>query len=158
MKTVYIYRNEFDARLASGKLESEGIKTLVVGAREYHSVVAGGLEGRYEVQVADEDYDAAVTILAVTKYAAASDRTPGYVESDVLAPSPSRALKRAVMFAVLGIVLLPVIFNYFSILHAARYARLETKAGRKTLWLSIIAALNLVMVYVVGMLVKNVFA
>lgn len=142
MKTVRIFTNEMEARIACGKMEAAGFTVFMNGSREYASIVVGGAgEGRYEVQVPDDEaadaekYFASEEVLAPELM---TDSTDDFTDEQIA----RGALKRAIIYAMMGATFVPFLGIYISIKYAVLFAKLEKRQPSKALWLVAIAAMN----------------
>src|SRR5687768_9864130 len=106
MKALSRFNNKMDAHMAAQFLISHGIAAEVRGSREYASHVLGGDAGLFELLVEEGREQEALGLLKELDVKSAFDRTEG---------GAGRHLKRAVVFAVMAAVVLPVVFNYASL-------------------------------------------
>jgi hypothetical protein len=153
MKTVAVFSSGFEAHLIAGKLESDGFTVFLNGAREYVAVLAGGDLGRYELQVPDDEVEDVTKTLAQYKKDA-EKYEPVFIAVDAdpnakpVVDTPGWLLKKAVFFSVMGITPIPLVFNYYSMQNATKYARLEKSKAKKIFWLTFITLTNAISVWI----------
>jgi Putative prokaryotic signal transducing protein len=123
-----VVSQEFEARMISDLLKQNGIDSRVSGSREYSSVILGGGGiGRYEILVSKSDLHQAGEILAEVEK---SNRDESKSPDEEIKPTNtlSQSFKKSFFFAIAGAVILPFVFNYFSIVHAMNYYKLRPTA------------------------------
>jgi hypothetical protein len=80
MKTVSTFMVPYEAHLAKGLLESEGIRTVVVDENVSDQVIYTPAIGGVKVQVLDEDYDRAMKVLGYGQPTAETPQKPAPVD------------------------------------------------------------------------------
>lgn len=134
MITVRIISSRTEADMAAGLLQANGIDAVVNGTKEYASVVTGHDLGRFEIMVTEECAEEATSILN-------SIEPP-----EGLQPPPVRdareSLKRAIVFALMGAILIPVIFNYVSIVNLKSYYESSSKTPKTFALTAFVMLLN----------------
>ena len=104
-------------------LSSNGIHAEVFGSKEYGSHVTGFDYGIYEVKVASDQFSAAEKLLSESKKLSE-------VEGEVA--RPVFYLKRAVMYSMFAMFMMPLIFNYYSLKNLFVYIRHESNFFKRT--------------------------
>lgn len=139
MVTVRIISSRMEADMAVGLLQANGIDAVVNGTKEYASVVTGHDLGRFEIMVTEECAQDANQILNTI------DPMEGQRQ-----PPPIRdareSLKRAIVFALMGAILIPVIFNYVSIVNLINYYEASPKTPKTFVTAAFVGLLNFVAV------------
>lgn len=125
MQRLTIVLDPLEAQMIAEKLESIGIAVENRGARDYASIVTGTQQGRYEIFVDDENLGKAQDLLREMNVNLVDAKSQ--TDED---RRPPDYLKRAVAFAVFGTVVLPVIFNIFSVLALKKYWQQSPKDSR----------------------------
>lgn len=121
MTKLRTFAHQSEAHLAKSLLASHGIRSEILGAKEYTSHVLGGDIGNYTLVVNEDDLPAARKIIDEV------------MAQDMILAKPAQRtnhFKKAVVFGLLAPVIIPVVFNYFSLYHAWKYwenSRQETK-------------------------------
>ncbi len=145
MKVVKTYISGTEAQIRSGRLTADGIVNQVQGSRAYTSVVLGGMDGRWQILVNEEDFERAQGAL--------KDSPISIAEAPSLDSRPH--LKKAVMFACFAILFAPIIFHFFSIQQALIYWGLETNLRGKFFWAFFLVLLYLASLPVLWFLISS---
>lgn len=107
MVRVGLYTNETEAHLARNYLAAHDIRAEIVGAKEYSAHILGGGAGRFELMVEPIHLLSARDLLAAVE------------QPNTQEPSqPASHFRRAVFFAVLATIVLPLVFNFYSLREA----------------------------------------
>jgi hypothetical protein len=148
MKTIAILGSKLQSELLIGHLKSHGIDAFMNGSREYAGIVTGTDVGRYEISTSDENADAALAYMSKLNQ-------PGQTVSN--SPlTPNALLKRAIMFAAMAVIILPIVFNVMSVWNMVRYAKTAGKSPTTVGWLFAILILNSISAVVGVMLFKMI--
>ena len=148
MRQIQTFIDQTEGTIAKEALESQGFKCELQGVRDYSSVVVGGNQGRYSLWVEDSRADEAEQILRRSSLRSVEEHATETAEV---------ALKKAVMFCFIAIVMIPIIGNLVSIRQAWKYARLEKPSNKKWLWLMAISWLQIPGIVVGWIIIKNLF-
>lgn len=148
MKKVARFTSQTHAHLAKEALLSRGIKSEIVGSKEYASIIVGGDHGRYELMVDWSDETEALRIIKEFE-------TVDTSTSDTLPTSAGSALKKAIVMALLAAVFIPVVFNYASLKSLAQYLKLETNPTKKIIFGVLVIALQFLTVVFVYYAIKS---
>jgi len=148
MKKVARFTSQTHAHLAKEALLSRGIKSEIVGSKEYASIIVGGDHGRYELMVDWSDETEALRIIKEFE-------TVDTSTSDTLPTSAGSALKKAIVMALLAAVFIPVVFNYASLKNLAQYLKLETNPTKKIIFGVLVIALQFLTVVFVYYAIKS---
>src|SRR5687768_6758709 len=111
---VRYFDNLTDAQIFSGMLHSRGIENRIGGAKHYTTYVVGGTGGDYFIFVDEDDASSAKAIL--DEALAKVGETKEDVTEVIPASYSGNPLKKAVIFAVLGLLMIPFVFNYYSVI------------------------------------------
>ncbi len=122
MKVLFIGPSKLQAQFLVNQLNVENIEAHIRGAREYASIVTGADLGRFEVLVAETDWLIASQVL---KQFIAQSNEPLESSEDLELKDPSPYLRKAYFFCLLGTVMLPGIFHYFSMLNFIQFYKLS---------------------------------
>lgn len=132
MKKLREFVDQTEAIFARDFLQSQGIPTELHGSRDYSTHIVGGTQGRYVLSVSEDRWDEAHGLLRESTIQIAS-------ETDHLRQLPEVALKKAVMFSIIAMVLLPILANWISIRETIKFAKLEKPSRRKWIWIFVIS-------------------
>ncbi|MBL7546257.1 MAG: DUF2007 domain-containing protein [Bdellovibrionaceae bacterium] len=136
MKKIAQFNTQTQAHIFSQTLLNQGIKSEIIGAREYSSIIVGGDLGKYELLVDWQDESEALRILKEIE----SKTIP--LAEHVL-PTAGALFKKSVVFALLACVFIPVVLNYASLKAWWQYWNTEVNPKRKILATVFIFALQL---------------
>lgn len=137
MVTVRIISSRIEADMAVGLLQASGIDAVVNGTKEYASVVTGHDLGRFEIMVEEECAEEANRILNTIE--PAEKPMPPLRDA-------RESLNRAIVFALMGAIIIPVIFNYVSVVNLIRYYEASPKVPRTFMITAFVVLLNFVAV------------
>ncbi len=136
--------SENESRMICDLLQNNNIDALSRGAKEYAGIVTGTDLGSYEILVPTEQLVEAKNILSTVQ---GSQITPqphlNLVREGQSERSYRSELKRSIVFAVMGIIILPVVFNFASILAFKKFLEKAPPKTNKFLWLMLCTLLNL---------------
>lgn len=141
MKKVARFTSHTTAHLAKEALLNRGIKSEIVGSKEYASIIVGGDQGRYDLLV---DWSDETETLRIIKEFEASDTAI----SDPLPVSAGSLLRKAIVMALLATVVIPIVFNYASLKNLVQYLKLEPNPTKKIIFGTIVIALQFLTVVV----------
>lgn len=111
MRTLITLYSQLEAELLTQRLVADNIQAVVNGGREYASIVTGRDDGRFRIEVSEEDFDAALNHLEEIQKA-----QPEHLDlADFAVPTASQQLRKAIFFACAGGVVLPLVFNLLSL-------------------------------------------
>ncbi len=148
MKKVARFASHTQAFLTSQLLLSRGIKSEIVGSREYSSIVVGSDEGRFDLMVDWQDETESLKILKEIDSQTISDK-------DRLRPTANSYLKKAITHALLACVLIPIVFNYASLKALGEFRKLETDENRKLMMTIFVILLQLPTFFITYYLIKH---
>lgn len=140
MVKVAEFGNETEAHLAKDYLESKDIPARILGAKEYTAHVLGGGAGHFELMVDPINLQLAQRWLAEIQQ---NSETP----SEVLEPDHFR---RAIFYVVVATIILPLIFNYASLVQARKFWIQSDKGTVARLKLALILVLQLLPFSLIG--------
>jgi hypothetical protein len=152
MQRLTIVLDPFEAQIITEKLKSVGITAESRGVREYASIVTGRQQGRYELFVADEDLSRAQEILRDLNVHLVTE-TPK--ENDHRKPDH---LKRSVAFAILGTIVVPVVFNVFSLLSLRKYWLQSPQEPRNKAIVALIILLQIPSLLIPALMLRQYFS
>ncbi len=149
MKKVARFSSKTQIHLASQALLNAGIKSEIVGSREYSSIIIGSDDGRYDLMVDWSDETEARKIVSEIQSQDSKSDLPS---------KPNTYLKKAIVSALLACVFLPVIFNYVSLINLFEYLKTDVPANHKK-----IAAVGIVLLQIptglfIYYFIRNYFA
>lgn len=136
MKQIREFMDQTEGTMARDFLESQGIHGELRGSREYSSIVVGGTMGHYFLLVPEEQAAEAHLLLRKVEVKPASDHSKP-------TELPEVALKKAVMFAFMAIIIFPFIGNAISVSETMKYMRLERPSTKKWIWIFAISWLQI---------------
>jgi hypothetical protein len=140
MKLVKVFSSETEVKMAAGLLQSQNIFPFINGAKDYTAHVLGGSQGRYELSVPPEEFEKASTILS-----SADLNLISVNDDEALSPEDQAlaALKKSIYFSLLaGVLIIPLIFNYYSLKQASVFYQFEKRPFTRLLWMSLIIIIN----------------
>jgi hypothetical protein len=149
MKRVREFMDQTEALMAKDYLGAHGIQAELTGAKDYSTHVVGGTQGRYVLSVDETDAAPAEELLKKSNVSLAD-------ETESSASGTEIALKKAVMYAFIAIVLLPILGNWISLREAIRYARSEN-SSKKWMWLFLISWLQVPGLLIAWIAIKAIF-
>lgn len=145
MKIVTVLGSKMQAEMIIGVLRANGIEAFLNGSREYASIVTGQDIGRYEISASDDDAQAAqILISRFNDLPAVREKT---------APTAWSLLKRAMIFALLGAIVLPIVFNVLSLINLFKFLKIAKKSPSTFVGAGAVIILNLLVIvtlYVAG--------
>ena len=118
------FNSKTQIHLASQALLNAGIKSEIVGSREYSSIIIGSDDGRYDLMVDWSDETDARKIVSEIQ-------TQSQDLSADLRTSPKTFLKKAIVFALLACVFMPIVFNYVSLKNLSEYLKSDASNFQK---------------------------
>jgi hypothetical protein len=142
---VLVY-SETELNMVKALLEQAQIEFESHGGKAYAQIVAGGDHGEYKIYVDEKSLETARNILPPPPLELATPVND--VETEAEGPierTPEQDLKRAIMFSVIGFVVLPVIFNLLSIAPFVKFYKGTASGFSKALWTLIYLSLNLIL-------------
>ena len=139
-KLLYRFDFSWQAHSLEHELTLKNIKSKITfRPREYSAIIVGGSNDAAEIYVAEADFQSAQEILKdylARNAAVQSDTEPG-VEKNYF--------NRVVIFSLLGIIILPIIFNFAALANYIRLKKQSKPNGSKK-----IALLILVLGWLIG--------
>jgi hypothetical protein len=111
------FKNETEAHLAKDFLINRDIKAEILGAKEYTAHILGGGAGNFDLMVDPINVQLAQSLLAELQSPATSE------------PREPDHFRRAVFFAFVATIVLPIVFNYASIRNGILFWRKSKKDG-----------------------------
>lgn len=127
MKRLTIMTSEMEARMFTNHLKSHGIKVVMSGNKEYASIITGQDNGRFEILVAEDDFDEAKQL--TQKLNLQIQTEPPLSSSEV--SSAFLAYKKSIIFALMSIIILPIIFNISSFYYLYKFIKSNEVTGLK---------------------------
>lgn len=127
-----------EAEFAEGYLKQNGFETQIIGAKEYSGIVTGKDYGNYELMISEENFEVASDLLRRIEIHEVSETD----DNELQKTKPKSHLKRAVLFAVMAIFILPIFFNVVSLMNLRHYLQKE-KSSSRFAWLLFVLLLNL---------------
>ncbi len=109
--------------MASQSLNDHGIRSEVVGSKDYTSHVTGSDAGSFDLLVEQEKIPEAEEIIRSHQI--------NIVPDEPLAPSAQSYLKKAVIFAIVAVAMVPLLTNYISLKNLFHYWTLEKNPTKK---------------------------
>ena len=169
MVKVLTLSSKVEAHLAAQFLIENGIHCEIVGSKDYSSHILGGDIGRYDLMVAEEALSLTQELLSQREGNTAElvsqreDKSAELVDSESqLAPIKTDGLerstihlKKAIIFAVCGVIFLPIIFNLYSIYNLLKYRRAELKSEPRLLYTSLVIALQIPAIFIFVYLLRS---
>lgn len=137
MKKISVFRSQLEAKMAADVLITQGIEAEVQGHKDYASIKLGSDIGKFNLLVKESDEAQASQILKEIQ------NTP----IETFEKSPSYHLRRAIIFPIAGMIILPIIPNIFSIRHVLHYMKLQTDSVSKCLIVALLVLLQLASVF-----------
>jgi hypothetical protein len=124
MKKVAQFNSQSQAHLATQTLLSHGIKSELIGSKDYSSIIVGSDMGKYELMVDWQDEAEALRIVkeVETKLVSATD---------LAVPTATSLLKKSISLALLACVFVPVVLNYASLKVLKQYWQTEPDKKKK---------------------------
>ena len=117
------FTSSLEAQMAAEFLIGQGINAEINGAKEYSSLALGTDAGTFNVMVSEDKLALALAALKANQLQV--------VREEHILRSANSYFKRAILFAILGIVLIPLVANYASLRNLQEYLNKETRWGRK---------------------------
>lgn len=147
MKQIREFMDQTEGVIAKDFLETQGIPGELRGSREYSSIVVGGTVGHYALLVPEDQAAQAHLLLRKAEVRPAADQERPTEIAEV-------ALKKAVMFGFMAILIFPFIGNVISIMETLKYMRLERASTKKWVWIFAISWLQVPGIVVGLMLIR----
>lgn len=142
MKKVAQYRSKLEGHIVHESLLNRGIKSELIGTRDYSSIVTGGLEeGKFDLLVEDEKFD------EVKKILFEMEMNKPKTSEDHLKLTPNQLIRKSITMAILAAILLPIVFNIASISIWRQYLKVETNRTKKIIVSVLILGLQLLAVW-----------
>ena len=145
MVKAAVFDNETEAFLAKNFLLNKDIKAEIVGSKEYTAHVLGGGAGHFELMV-----DPINLVLAQTLLAALNGPTDRETQ-----PPIANHFRRAIFYALVAAIILPLIFNYASLVQAARFWRTSDKGAVAMGKMGIIISLQLLPLILLALMLRS---
>ncbi len=127
MKSLRKFSDKQEATMAEQFLKANGIEAEVYGVKEYGSYLMGIDYGVYELRVSAEQFETAEKMLSESNK---------LTEAENVVVRPLFYLKRAVMYSMFAMFMLPIVFNYYSLKNLFFYLKYENSLFKKT-WIGI---------------------
>lgn len=116
-----------EARMFTNHLKSHGLKVVMSGNKEYASIITGQDNGRFEILVAEDDFDEAKSLTQKLNLQIQTDEP--LISSEV--NKSFLAYKKSVIFALMSIIILPIIFNISSFYYLYQFMKSSELTGLK---------------------------
>lgn len=136
MKKVALYSSQLEAHIVTQSLVAKGLDAKMHGAKTYASHYLGGDTGNYEVYVQDSEYDEAVEIIKKNNPILKEAELPIEIDSQVY-------FKKAVIYSLFALFMIPLIFNYISLVNLNLFLKSETNSAKKMILTSFVLLLQL---------------
>lgn len=125
MKKISSFSHKINAEIAAQALKAQGIEAQIQGAREYSSHILGGDLGKFDLLVDAEKTVQAEDILRHMQLEIVNT-------SESISTADHRVFfRKAVMFSLLAMIMLPIILNYSALLNLKLYLKSSDKITAK---------------------------
>jgi hypothetical protein len=148
MKKIARYTSKTQAHLATQALLNLGIKSELIGSRDYSSIIIGSDDGKYDLMIDWKDESDAMKVLAEIQNHPLS-------QLDQTSATPGLFLKKSIVFSLLASVFLPIVFNYVAYKNLREYLKIEVDSKKRLFTTILIIALQIPTVVVVYMLMHS---
>ncbi len=145
MVKAAVFDNETEAYLAKNFLLNKDIKAEIVGSKEYTAHVLGGGAGHFELMVDPVNLVLARGLLAALNGPVVVDTQPPVADH----------FRRAIFYAFVAAILLPLIFNYASLVQAVRFWRASDKGAAARIKMGIIFSLQALPLILLGLMLRS---
>lgn len=135
--------------MAAQLLESNGIPTEILGAKEYTSILLGSEMGSFDLLVADEKWSEANEIL---KHELSLAKKP-----EIELSRPQLHFKKAVIYSLFAMLMLPIVFNFYSLKHLQYYLQVEKNKTKRIRASILIIALQIPSVIFSWIILQHLF-
>ena len=131
--------SEMEARLFTNHLKAHGLKVVMSGNKEYASIITGQDNGRFEILVSEDDFEEALSLSQKLHLHLEPNHQP--------TPKIENAFlhyKKSIIFALMSIIILPIIFNISSFYFLYQFIKnQEIKGITKSVLILISLILNI---------------
>lgn len=127
MKTIRTLSSKIEAEMIKQFLEANEIPAFVNGSREYASFITGSDIGTFNIEVSDENGELAESLLK----SAASNNQVSLEKST----NSKASLRKAIILSFMGLIVIPILFNIFSIKPMIEYVHFENQKIKKYFWI-----------------------
>lgn len=149
MVSVKTFDNETEAHLAKDYLQVREITAQIVGAKEYTAHILGGGAGHFELMVDPIHLQMARDLLAQLN----GPEALAIAE----AKEPPNYFRRAIFYAFTAAIVLPIVFNYASIVNAVHFWKNSKRDLVAVLKLILIGLLQLIPIIGLIFLLKSMY-
>lgn len=147
--------SEMEARMFTDHLKSHGLKVVMSGNKEYASIITGQDNGRFEILVAEDDFDEAKSLTQKLNLQIQTDEP--LISSEV--NKSFLAYKKSVIFALMSIIILPIIFNISSFYYLYQFIKTsELKGIKKPVLILVSLILNISFGIIGAIILLNTFS
>ncbi len=138
MKLLKVFYNQTEAEIALQYLASNEISAKMQKIRGYANIITGDLSFKHSLYVEPIDYLKAKDLLTKidTK------------ESESFERGSSNYFKKSIFFAFAGMITIPILFNYASLVNAHRYWKNSLKDRRAKVNIIIILLLQIPAIFI----------
>ena len=131
---IKVMTSHLEAQMLCNMLQANGVDAHSRGAKEYASHLTGVDHGRYEIVVPEAEIEKANGLMESVQ-SENVERTP--------IPA-SRYLQSALLFSVIGLFLIPFVFNAVSLFSLGGYWKREEPSNKKIAWSVLTVVINIV--------------
>lgn len=136
--------SQLEAGLFVGHLKANGVRVVLSGNKEYASIITGQDNGRFEILVANEDYEHAKQISTKLNVQIAD---LSLVEQK---PDAFSYYKKSIIFAFMSFIILPIIFNISSLYYLYKYIKFDKQKTTSSPFLILISIILNIIFGMVG--------
>ncbi len=156
MEKLGRYGNRLEAQLVGQLLNAHGIATEIVGAKDYTSILLGSDMGSFDLMVPSERLFDARELLKQDLQIVRDQMENTIPLSDNL-QRPELYLKKAVLYSIIAMLMLPIIFNYYSLRNLKLYLNKENNQNKKIVIALLILLLQIPTIIIAYFFLKAAF-
>jgi len=150
MKKFKRFSDQLEAQMAAQLLRAHGIEAEVFGAKEYTSILLGSSIGSFDLLVPEEKFSQVAELLR-QELLIANDEPLEMAR-------PELYFKKAMLYSVFSLILLPVVFNYYSLKNLQHYLQVEKKPSSRRRVVFLILILQIPSLWMVFYLIRTALA
>lgn len=127
---------QIEANVILNLLSSNSIEASLKGTRDYVTIFMGLQTGSYRIEVNESDLEAAQELLKSMDKKSPSE-LPQELQESTLKTTPlnsKQLIKRALVLNLLGLLLVPIVLNIFSLRPFIGYLKTEPLSFKKISW------------------------
>lgn len=148
MKLLTIMTSEMEARLFVNHLKAHDLKVVMSGNKEYASIITGQDNGRFEILVTEDDFEKAQQLSKDLNIQLAQFRTTLGEHEEL-----SLYYKKSIIFALMSILVLPLVFNISSIYYLYKFAKHQKYSQARVIVLILISLILNISFGLIGLLI-----